>query len=115
MNKPVVTVTLSARFLKDVKRLKRKYPNVLKDLKPLTDQIQNHETPGEHVPGVGYPTYKVRVKNSDVDKGKSGGYGVIYYIQTPSAVFLVTIYTKSEEENISPGEIRALVNEILNS
>jgi mRNA-degrading endonuclease RelE of RelBE toxin-antitoxin system len=46
----------------------------------------------------------VRVKNSDVTRGKSGGYRIIYYLQTERERLLVAIYSKSDQGDI-PHEI----------
>jgi len=35
---------------------------------------------------------KVRLRNSDAQRGKSGGYRVIYYLKTKAKIILVTIY-----------------------
>jgi len=73
--------------------------------------LEEGETPGDHIPGVGYTVYKVRVKSSDLSKGKSGGYRVIYYVRLPTNVILITIYIKNERVDITPEEIRRLIDE----
>ena len=50
-----------------------------------------------------------RIKNRDNKKGKSAGYRVIYYVKTATSVFLVTIYSKSEQSNIPAAEIRRIL------
>ena len=49
--------------------------------------------------------YKARIINSDTGRGKSGGYRVIYYIVTQDLIRLVTIYSKTEQEDIGAAEI----------
>jgi len=44
-------------------------------------------------------------------RGKSGGFRVIYYVQLSDRVILLTIYSKSDETDISIAEIRQLVME----
>jgi mRNA-degrading endonuclease RelE of RelBE toxin-antitoxin system len=39
----------------------------------------------DEVAGAKYQIFKVRLKNSDTRKGKSGGYRVIYYLKTSEA------------------------------
>jgi mRNA-degrading endonuclease RelE of RelBE toxin-antitoxin system len=51
------------------------------------------------------------VRNSDVAKGKSGGYRVIYYIRTSDHFIVITLYSKSEQIDIDPDEIRRLIEE----
>ena len=45
--------------------------------------------------------YKVRIKNSDNNKGKSAGYRVITYSVIENEIFLVDIYSKSQMENLA--------------
>ena len=101
-----VKVTLSPDFLRDLKRLRKKYPRVRADVQDLIDQIQNGATPGDQMQGVGYPVYKARVASTDMKRGKSGGFRVIYYVVIEEQVVLLTIYTKTQREDISSAEIR---------
>jgi hypothetical protein len=50
-------------------------------------------------------------KMSDRAKGKSGGYRIIYYVKTDIEIILVTIYSKTEQTDISTKQIRRVVNE----
>jgi mRNA-degrading endonuclease RelE of RelBE toxin-antitoxin system len=69
-------------FAQNIRRLKKKYRNILKDIEPTIAQLESGETPGDQIPDVGYPVFKVRVRNSDAQRGKSGGYRIIYYLKT---------------------------------
>jgi mRNA-degrading endonuclease RelE of RelBE toxin-antitoxin system len=55
---------------------------------------------------------KVRVRNSDLQKGKSAGYRLLYYLQTNSSIILITIYSKSDQSDISSAEVRRIVGEV---
>lgn len=105
-------VAFSRHFLHEFKRLKKRYRHVEDDLRPLLDQLRQGETPGDQVPGVGYPAYKVRMKNRDMGSGKSGGYRAIYYLYLKDAVFLITMYSKRERDNITADEIRELIQAV---
>jgi mRNA-degrading endonuclease RelE of RelBE toxin-antitoxin system len=105
-----IEVVESAKFTKDVKNLRKRYRAIEADIEPLITQLEAGETPGDRVTGNKYPVYKVRVKNSDVKKGQSSGYRVIYYIQTPEAILLTTIYSKSNRANISNEEIESIID-----
>ncbi len=48
-----------------------------------------------------YQVFKVRLKNSNIQKGKSGGYRVIYYMKTTQAIIFATIYSKSDVSDVS--------------
>jgi hypothetical protein len=65
--------------------------------------------PGDQVPGVRYEVFKVRAKNSDASRGKSGGYRLIYYVKTESERVLITVYLKTEQADIAPEDIRQII------
>jgi mRNA-degrading endonuclease RelE of RelBE toxin-antitoxin system len=54
---------------------------------------------------------KVRVKNRDIQKGKSAGYRLIYRVESPTSVLLLTIYSKSDRSDITAAELRAIAAE----
>ena len=107
-----MTVRYTATFLRQLKRLARKYRRIRHDLGTVTSQLLAGETPGDQVQHTGYTVYQVRVRNSDVPKGKSGGYRVIYYIRTTVLVTLLMIYSKTEQTDISPETISRLIEEL---
>jgi mRNA-degrading endonuclease RelE of RelBE toxin-antitoxin system len=45
--------------------------------------------------------YKVRIKNSNAKKGKSGGYRIIYYLKSQNNILLITLYSKSDRTDIA--------------
>lgn len=53
----------------------------------------------------------IRVKNSNIKKGKSSGYRIIYLWESETSILLLTIYSKSEKEDISVSDINAILNE----
>ncbi len=92
MNDQPVRVIATGVFIRAAKRLRKKYPHLSHDLHPLTEQLQNGETPGDRLQNVEpFIVYKVRVPNTDAQRGKSGGYRVIYYCKRSELVFLVYI------------------------
>jgi mRNA-degrading endonuclease RelE of RelBE toxin-antitoxin system len=112
-NNPPVQIESTPRFKKVLRKLRRKYSNVIADLTLLLDVLAQGETPGDQVTNVGYTAYKARLPNRDAQRGKSGGYRVIYYIKTAQRVILIDIYSKSDQVDISPDEIRRLIEEAL--
>ena len=111
-NKPSVEVIASPHFAQSLKQLRKKYRHVADDIKPLIVQLEQGKTPGDQVMGVRSTVFKTRVASSDVKRGKSGGYRVIYYLRTKESVFLVEIYTKGEQSDIRANELQRLVREI---
>ena len=108
---PIVKVEASPTFKRNIKNLGKKYRSIRKDIEPVIKQLQNGQLPGDKITGVGYSVFKLRVKNSDVVKGKSGGYRLIYYCQTATGIILLTVYTKSERANIAAEDIRKIISQ----
>ncbi|MEM7125574.1 MAG: type II toxin-antitoxin system RelE/ParE family toxin [Chloroflexota bacterium] len=84
------------------------------DVSPLIEQLQAGETPGDRIAGTGHVVYKTRLKNSDIQKGKSGGYRVIYLVQNNQIVILLIIYAKSDTDDISSNEIVSVIDALEN-
>ncbi|MBE2269875.1 MAG: type II toxin-antitoxin system RelE/ParE family toxin [Anaerolinea sp.] len=110
--KPPVRVVATPHFARTFKRLRKKYRHIETDLKPLVEQLQQGETPGDQIQGTGYTVYKERLPSTDAQRGKSGGYRVIYYMKTQNFIYLIEIYPKSEREDISSAELSALLTEV---
>ncbi|MEM8828646.1 MAG: type II toxin-antitoxin system RelE/ParE family toxin [Cyanobacteria bacterium P01_G01_bin.19] len=108
-DKSFIKVTASPTFKRNIKTLGKKYRSIRKDIEPVIKLLQNGELPGDKISGIGYSVFKLRVKNSDITKGKSGGYRLIYYCQTAMGIILLTIYSKSNRVNISAEEIRDII------
>ena len=111
-NESPVQVRLAPAFQKDIKRLRKKYPHIQQDVQPLINQLVDGETPGDQIQATGYIVYKVRLLNRDAQRGKSGGYRVIYYIRTPMQIVLLTIYSKSERSDTSVDDIQGIVGDL---
>ncbi|MEW6285266.1 MAG: type II toxin-antitoxin system RelE/ParE family toxin [Chloroflexota bacterium] len=109
--KPAVNIFFTPEFKRNVRTLAKKYPHIRSDVQPLIEQLQRGERVGAQVQGTGYTIFKVRIRNSDIARGKSGGYRVIYYLQTQASVILITIYSKIEQSDISPAKIRKILAE----
>ena len=98
-------------FRKRTRRLRRRFPSIHLELRPLFQSLRNDERPGQRIPRVGFAVYKVRLPNRAARRGKSGGFRVIYYAQFSDRVTLLTIYSKSDDIDISMAEIRQLALE----
>lgn len=106
---PTTQVNFTDKFKRNLRILAKKYRNIRQDIQPVITRLESGELPGDIVSGVGYTIFKLRVKNSNIQKGKSGGYRVIYYVKTKTQVILITIYSKSEQEDIAASEIRDII------
>ncbi len=99
----------SPEFKRNVRKLIKKYPSLPDDLDGFIQGLQAGEISGDLLQQLGFEVYKERIKNSDNQKGKSGGYRVIYYLKREEQLFLVTLYAKSEQEDVSVEKIRAII------
>jgi mRNA-degrading endonuclease RelE of RelBE toxin-antitoxin system len=68
---PPVQVTFSDRFGRDVRRLGKRYRRIRLDIQPLIEQLESGELPGDQIPNMEYTVFKVRIKNSSIQKGKN--------------------------------------------
>lgn len=71
------------------------------------------ENPQQQGTPLGDNCYKIRISISSKGKGKSGGARVITHIVVKDlTVFLLTIYDKSEKENITDKELQELLSQL---
>lgn len=110
-------IIFSKRFLKDAKKLKKKYKNLEKDLMGFVDSLESGKSFGDRLQGfAGFAIYKARIKNSSVGTGKSGGFRAIYYAKHEAliyfiTIYFITIYSKSNKENVDSREIYEILKE----
>ena len=112
MTEPQPTkVLLADEFKKEARTLKKRYRNIQTDIQTFIDQLKNGDRPGDQIPRLpDYLIYKIRVKNSDMKRGKSGGYRIIYQSLDPTVV-LLRLYSKSDRDDITLEEIRATIKQ----
>ena len=108
---PHTEVRFTPEFKRNLHALSKKYRHIRSDLEPIIERLRDGHRPGDQIPGVAYAVYKVRVRNRDAGKGTRGGYRLLYYVATPTAVILVTVYSKSEQADISAARIRRIIRE----
>ena len=75
----------------------------------MLDSLQSGHLMGDQISGTGYTVFKVRLKNSDIKKGKNAGYRVLYQLKDFTYILLVVIYSKSDQSNIATDKIRAII------
>jgi mRNA-degrading endonuclease RelE of RelBE toxin-antitoxin system len=86
-------------FAKEVKKLYKKYKKLPDDLRALQGTLQENPKAGIELEE---GCYKIRLANSSARTGKSGGFRVIYYyLDAHDNLYLLSIYSKTEIENIS--------------
>lgn len=102
-------VFVTDEFKRFARTLEKRYRNLRSDLQPLIEQLENDELPGDQISGTSYTLYKVRVKNSTIRKGKSGGYRVIYQILSADTVVLLYLYSKSDQDNVAATDLLSII------
>lgn len=100
-------VNVLAPFRREAKKLIKKYPSLKNELAKLGEQLSTDPTLGT---SLGNNCYKIRIAIASKGKGKSGGARVIthFYI-AKEAVFLLSIYDKSQQENIPDNLLKELL------
>ena len=100
----------TAWFSRNLKRLSRRNPHLRIDFELFLSTLNADLHPIiPHTSGA----RKARMKITG--RGKRGGYRVVYYFVEGDAIWLITIYDKVRQENLSSSEqsrIRQLVQEI---
>ena len=100
-------------FDKELKRLAKKYKSIKNDITSLTEELENNPQTGVFL---GNNCYKIRMAIKSKGRGKSGGSRIITHFKiVEDMVFLLSIYDKSEKENISDKELKEFVDNANNT
>jgi hypothetical protein len=97
-------------FKKEFKKLAKKYPSLKVDLIKLSEELELNPRLGAPI---GKNCHKIRMAITSKGKGKSGGARVITLVVFASEVlYLLSIYDKSDKENISEDELIDFISQI---
>jgi mRNA-degrading endonuclease RelE of RelBE toxin-antitoxin system len=109
----IIQIDLTPEFQRNLRDLKKRYRNIRADVETVTKELEMGNFRGDRITGIGetYIAYKVRIKNSDIKKGKNGGYRLIYQVESETSVLLMRIYSKSDQSDISANEILGILGE----
>lgn len=75
----------------------------VESLEEFYDYISQNPEQGKIIPGTS-GVRKIRWKTGLNDKGKSGGVRILYHYSDDILVLLITLYGKSDKENITDSE-----------
>jgi len=104
MNYKVISIP---KFEKELKRLAKKYPSLKNEYVELVQRLKKDPSQGV---GLGNSCFKVRLAIASKEKGKSGGARVITCLKIiEESVYLLTIFDKSDQENIPDSELQSLL------
>lgn len=99
-----------AVFEKQAKRLVKKYASLKNELLVLVSKLK--ENPEQGTP-IGKNCFKIRIAIASKGKGKTGGSRVIAnFVISDATVYLLSIYDKSEKENLTDKELVELLEDI---
>ena len=94
-------------YLKALKKLSKKYRNINSDIEDFLLNLSSLDDLGIELKN---NTYKVRIANSDKNRGKSAGYRLITYVKViENEIHLIYIYDKSSLENVTEKELDRLI------
>ena len=107
------SVIPTKKFIKEAKRLIRKYPSLKSELAELNNTLAGNPAIGTPL---GNDAYKIRIAIKSKAKGKSGGARLITYLITQDKeVYLLTIYDKAELSSIDDKSLKKIIQSIKNS
>lgn len=97
-------------FEKEAKALQKKYPSFKSDLTMLAVSLLENPIQGVEV----YKNcYKVRFPIKSKGKGKSGGGRLITCVKViPEKIYLLSIFDKSEKENVTDNFLKLLLDNL---
>ncbi|HSF54780.1 MAG TPA: hypothetical protein VLA71_13580 [Algoriphagus sp.] len=100
----------TSNFLKELKKLKKKYPSIESDLEVLGNQLFKNPHSGVEV----YKNcFKIRFSIKSKGKGKSGGGRLITWVKVEKErIYLLSIFDKSEKENVTDQYLKALLESL---
>lgn len=103
-------VLTTSDFKRDSKPLLKKYKSLKAEILGLIASLEEDPTKGTPL---GNDCYKIRLAITSKGKGKSGGARVITCVKVVDGfVYLLTIYSKSEKDNISDKELQELLKRL---
>jgi mRNA-degrading endonuclease RelE of RelBE toxin-antitoxin system len=106
-----IAIRFTPEFRRNLRQLAKKYRHIRSDIQPVLDALAAGQRPGDSIAATDMPLYKVRAPNRDAQRGKSGGYRLIYALASEATILLLTLYSKTEQQDIDASEIQAILRE----
>lgn len=98
------------KFQKQIKKLTKKYPSLKEEFEELVVKLESNPEQGKNL---GKNCYKIRLSIKSKGKGKSGGARVITNIViAETTVYLLTIYDKSDQADLTDKELKELLKDV---
>ena len=108
-----ITVSVSADFAKEAKRLAKKYPSFKQDYKDFLESIKNNPLQGDEITK---NIRKICMAIKAKSKGKSGGARVITFnvltdVENGHVIFLL-LYDKEDASTVKVNVVKQLVRDM---
>ncbi len=104
-----MNLNTTPHFLRELKHLAKKYPSIKNELAELGASLRENPTQGTFI---GRDCYKIRLAIASKGRGKSGGGRVITCVKVlRDTIFLISIYDKSERENLPDHELDEILEQ----
>lgn len=100
-------VIKSAHFEKEYLALEKKFRKISEDIESF--ERYSHRELGT---SLGSHLYKFRLKNSSIPTGQRWGFRIIWLLLNEDTFLLLSIYSKTEKENITDKEIEKILENI---
>ena len=103
-------IIATPHFQRELKRLAKKYPSIAADISDLVKSLHQRPIQGDEV---FKNCYKIRFTIKSKGRGKSGGGRVVTFVKfVNNELYLLTIFDKSEKENVTDAFIRELLKDL---
>ncbi|MEK7226628.1 MAG: type II toxin-antitoxin system RelE/ParE family toxin [Bacteroidota bacterium] len=101
------SVIATPLFKREFKRLIKKHHSLAREFDLLINSLEDDPQQGT---SIGQHCFKIRLAIASKGKGKSGGARLITCVRVvETTVYLLTIFDKSEKENIPDKELKQLI------
>jgi mRNA-degrading endonuclease RelE of RelBE toxin-antitoxin system len=109
------SIVYAKSFKRCIKQLEKRWRHVRSDTEGAIEEILQNPRIGPSPPGWA-GARKHRVANTDLQKGKSGGYRLVYFVegQPMPTIYLLLLYPKSDQSNVTDYVIKQLLKELEN-
>jgi mRNA-degrading endonuclease RelE of RelBE toxin-antitoxin system len=104
-------IHFSEGFERDLKRLEKKYRHIRDDVR---EALESPTTRVDAMPGYSHELFKARIPSRDMQRGSRGGFRLLAWRESntppaPPTIYLVTIYAKSERQDLDAKELRRVL------
>ena len=112
-----VSIITTDNFRREAKKLIKKYRSLRDELQQLSEELEENPKLGTLITE---NVYKIRLAVKSKGKGKRGGLRIITYVDVEiqeidednTIVYLLSIYDKSDYENISDKQLKSLIDDV---